>query len=144
MCYRDFGHCEMSYQNTCVLISIFSQSINQFSVTSFVIFAPNRGFHRRFDIASSFIESTKNSQKMASNDLSSNERFMSFNEQDVDVFIEEEENENTKRKTKDDIALFTTFLQSENESRHLEEMPPLTRFRFLHQQIYSIRKKTKR
>ena len=79
---------------------------------------------------------------MASNDLSSNERFMSFNEQDVDVFIEEEENENTKRKTKNDIALFTTFLQSENESRHLKEIPPQDLDSYISRFILSVRKQS--
>ena len=41
---------------------------------------------------------------MGINDLSSNESSMSWNEQEVEAFLEEEGNENPKRQTKNGIA----------------------------------------
>ena len=68
-----------------LFVAIFSQSKNQW-IFSYVIWL------------------FWDSQEMAINDLSSNERSMSWNEQEVEAFLEEEENENPKRQTKNDIA----------------------------------------
>lgn len=77
---------------------------------------------------------------MASETLSLNHRFMSFDGKDVEAFIEEEENENTKRKTKNDITLLNAFLQGENESRRLEEIPPQDLDSYLSRFLLSVRK----
>ena len=77
---------------------------------------------------------------MASETLSLNHRFMSFDGKDVEAFIEEEQNENTKRKTKNDITLLNAFLQGENESRRLEEIPPQDLDSYLSRFLLSVRK----
>ena len=63
------------------------------------------------------------------------ERFVSFNDRDVDEFIELEENANTKKKTEIDLGLVKSFVAKENESRPLEELSPqkldLYRSRFM-------------
>ena len=61
---------------------------------------------------------------------------MSFNDEDVDEFIELEENVNTKKKTEIDLGLIKSFIVKENERRPLEELSPqeldlyLSRFRY--------------
>ena len=54
------------------------------------------------------------------------ERFVSFNDRDVDEFIELEENANTKKlkKTEIDLGLVKSFIAKENESGPLEELSP--------------------
>ena len=52
------------------------------------------------------------------------ERFVSFNDRDVDEFIELEENANTKKKTEIDLRLVKSFIAKENEIRPLEELSP--------------------
>ena len=76
-----------------LFVAIFSQSRNQW-IFSHVIWLCNFRPKQRF--SSPFWDS----QKMAINDLSSNERCTSWNEQEVEAFLEEEENENPKRQTK--------------------------------------------
>ena len=59
---------------------------------------------------------------MASNDSM---RFVSFQEHEVDSFIENEENENTERKTKCDLVLLRkAFLLKADKARELEEIAP--------------------
>ena len=43
----------------------------------------------------------------------------------IHSFCEEEESENTKRKTFYDIRVFLEFLHSENEARNIHEIPPI-------------------
>ena len=45
-------------------------------------------------------------------------------DEDIHLFCEEEESENTKRKTFYDIKVFLQFLNSENEARNIHEIPP--------------------
>ena len=42
----------------------------------------------------------------------------------VEQFIEDHENENTKKKTQQNVALLKEFLTLKNESRLMEEIPP--------------------
>ena len=64
------------------------------------------------------------------------ERFLSFNDEDVDEFIKLEENVNTKKKTEIDFVLIKSFIMKENERRPFEELSPqeldlyLSRFRY--------------
>ena len=51
-------------------------------------------------------------------------RFFTVTDKDIDSFSEEQENENTKRKTFYDINVFLEFLHSENEARNMYEIPP--------------------
>ena len=41
-----------------------------------------------------------------------------------DKFIEDKKNKNTLSKTRGDVSLLTEFLNSKNESRRIEEIPP--------------------
>ena len=42
----------------------------------------------------------------------------------VEDFISEQENESTKKKTLQNVAVLQQFLASKNEERKLEEIPP--------------------
>ena len=49
-------------------------------------------------------------------------RFADINS--VEQFIEDQENENTTKKTQQNVALLEEFLTLRNESRHIEEIAP--------------------
>ena len=49
---------------------------------------------------------------------------MKITEQDIVSFSDEQENDNTKRKTYYDLKTFAEFLESEEETREIQEMPP--------------------
>ena len=67
---------------------------------------------------------------------------MSLIDTDVDDFIEEEENINTKKKTELDLALVNSFIFKENENRRrLEETPPQELDLYLSKFILAVRKK---
>ena len=42
----------------------------------------------------------------------------------LDKFIEDQKNKNTLSKTRRDVSLLTEFLNSKNETRKIEEIPP--------------------
>ena len=42
----------------------------------------------------------------------------------MDDFIDDQKNKNTRAKTGRDIILLKTFLQTKDESRNVEEIPP--------------------
>jgi len=68
-------------------------------------------------------------------------RFILFEEEDIEAFIELEENDNTKRKTKTDMTLLTTFLESQSERRRrLEDIPPEDLDPYMSRFILSVRK----
>ena len=50
-------------------------------------------------------------------------RFVSL-DKPIDKFIEDKKNKNTLSKTQRDVSLLTEFLNSKNESRRTEEIPP--------------------
>ena len=50
-------------------------------------------------------------------------RFVTVTDEDIHLFSEEQESENTKRKTFYDIKVFFEFLHSENEARNIHEIP---------------------
>ena len=50
-------------------------------------------------------------------------RFVSL-EKPIDKFIKDQKNKDTLSKTRRDVSLLTEFLNSENESRRIEEIPP--------------------
>ena len=58
--------------------------------------------------------------------FSSNKMASRFKDLDVSVedFISEQENESTKKKTLQNVAVLQQFLASKNEERKLEEIPP--------------------
>ena len=54
-------------------------------------------------------------------------RFVNITDEDVETFIEGEENENTRKKTRQDISLIVSFIASEkqtNESFEIEQLSP--------------------
>lgn len=51
-------------------------------------------------------------------------RFVTVTPEDIQSFSTEQENENTKRKTFYDIMVFLEFLNTENETRNIHEIPP--------------------
>ena len=60
----------------------------------------------------------------------------------VEQFIEDQENENTKKKTERNVALLNKeFLTLENESRLMEEMAPKELNAYISEFIISVRKK---
>ena len=58
----------------------------------------------------------------------------------VQEFIEDNENEPTRRKTKHDVALFHEFLSAKEESRLVEEIPAETLDDSLSEFIITVRK----
>ena len=62
-------------------------------------------------------------------------------DKDIDSFSEEQENENTKRKTFYDIKVFLEFLHSENEARNIHEIPPKELNNFAKKFFLSARKR---
>ena len=66
---------------------------------------------------------------------------MSLIDTDVDDFIEEEENINTKKKTELDLALVNSFIFKVNQNRRLEETPPQELDLYLSKFILAVRKK---
>ena len=68
-------------------------------------------------------------------------RFASL-ESSIQTFIEEQENQNTVKKTKRDVALFTEFLQKKGEARgEIAEIPPAELNELLSEFILSVRTK---
>ena len=68
-------------------------------------------------------------------------RFVTVTDKDIDSFSEEQENENTKRKTFYDIKVFLEFLHSENEARNIHEIPPKELNNFAKKFVLSVRKR---
>ena len=50
------------------------------------------------------------------------ERFVTFDITEVEEFIDNEENSNTRRKTKNNMALLSSFMAKEKENRQFEEI----------------------
>ncbi|KAL3890185.1 hypothetical protein ACJMK2_002477 [Sinanodonta woodiana] len=69
------------------------------------------------------------------------DRFKKVNSEDVDVFLEEQVNYNTKKKTEGDLKLCIAFLQSEGEQRFCEFIPPCDLNQHISHFILSVRKK---
>ena len=67
-----------------------------------------------------------------------------FKDLDVSVedFISEQENESTKKKTLQNVAVLQQFLASKNEERKLEEIPPEELNEYLSEFIITVRTKT--
>ena len=77
---------------------------------------------------------------MASNQTN---RFQSL-DSSVGEFIHGQENENTKKKTKHDVALFHEFLVLIGETRQMDELTPQELKEFLSEFLTTIRKKKKK
>ena len=74
---------------------------------------------------------------MASNQTN---RFQSL-DSSVEEFIGGQENENTKKKTKHDVALFHEFLVLKGEMRQMDELTPQELNKFLREFLITVRKK---
>ena len=59
----------------------------------------------------------------------------------VKQFIEDQVNENTKKKTQQNVALLKEFLKLKNESRLIEEIPPKELKAYIGEFIITVRKK---
>ena len=70
---------------------------------------------------------------------SSNSRFADVTS--VEEFIEGQENNNTKKKTEQNVALFKEFLRLKEESRPVEEISPRELTSFMSEFIITVRKK---
>ena len=64
-----------------------------------------------------------------------------FNHTDVDEFIEEVENINTKKMTEFDLAILNSFIFNENENRRLQEIPSQELDSYLSKFILAVRRK---
>ena len=69
------------------------------------------------------------------------ERFVTFDIREVEEFIDNEENSNTRKKTKNDMALLSSFIAKKKENRQVEEVPPQELDIFLSRFLLSVRKK---
>ncbi|KAL3890375.1 hypothetical protein ACJMK2_002658 [Sinanodonta woodiana] len=69
------------------------------------------------------------------------DRFKKVPSEDVYVFLEQQANINTKKKTEGDFKLFIAFLQSEGEQRFREFIPPSDLNQHISHFILSVRKK---
>ena len=71
-------------------------------------------------------------------------RFVNITDDDVEIFIEGEENENTRKKTRQDISLIVSFIASEkqtNESFEIEQLSPEELDGHLSKFLLAVRKK---
>ena len=59
----------------------------------------------------------------------------------VDEFIEQQENENTKRKTEQHLSLLNKFLSSKNEKKSMEDIPSAELNVYLSEFIIKVRTK---
>ena len=74
---------------------------------------------------------------MASNQTN---RFQSI-DSSVEEFIDGQENEDTKKKTKHDVALFHEFLVLKGETRQMDELTPQELNKFLSEFLLTVRRK---
>ena len=73
---------------------------------------------------------------MASNQSN---RFQSL-DSSIEEFIDEQENENTKKKTKHDVALFHEVLVLKGETRQMDELAPQELNKFLSEFLITVSK----
>ena len=67
---------------------------------------------------------------------------MELEDHDVEMFIDDEENQNTKKKTMYDIALVNSFITKESEAgQPIEQLPPQELDRLLNKFLLAVRKK---
>ena len=59
----------------------------------------------------------------------------------IEKFIEDQKNKNTLSKTRRDVRLLSEFLNSKNESRRIEEIPPKELNEYISEFIIAVRKK---
>ena len=69
------------------------------------------------------------------------ERFVTFDITEVEEFINNVENSNTRRKTKNNMVLLRSFMAKEKENRQFEEILPQELDNYLSRILLSVRKK---
>ena len=69
------------------------------------------------------------------------ERFVTFDITEVEEFIDNEDNSNTRKKTKNDMALLSSLMAKEKENRQFEEIPPQELNNYLSRFLLPVRKK---
>ena len=69
------------------------------------------------------------------------ERFVTFDITEVEEFIDNEENSNMRKKTKNNMALLSSFMAKEKENRQFEEIRPQELDNYLSRFLLSVRKK---
>ena len=69
------------------------------------------------------------------------EKFVTFDITEVEEFIDNEENSNTRRKTKNNMALLSSFMAKEKENRQFGEILPQELDNYLSRFLHSVRKK---
>ena len=72
--------------------------------------------------------------------LNQTNRFQSLGSS-VEVFIDGQENENTKKKIKHHVAMFHEFLLSQCEMRQMDKLTPQELNKFLSEFLMMVRKK---
>ena len=110
-----------------LLVKISSMHVVFFRQSHCVI--PTRHIHPEIDVS----PRDRGFRKMA--------RFVRFSYDDIKRFNEENENENTKRKTFYDTKVFLDFLEVEGEQRKIEEIPPNVLKNLAAKFVLSVRKK---
>ena len=69
------------------------------------------------------------------------ERFVTFDITEVEEFIDNKENSDTRRKTKNNMALLSSLMTKEKENRQFEEILPQELDNYLNRFLLSVRKK---
>ena len=69
-------------------------------------------------------------------------RFVVVSDDDVNAFSEQQENENTKKKTLYDLKIFREFLETCDEKREIENITPVKLQAIIKKFVLAVRKKT--
>ena len=70
-------------------------------------------------------------------------RFVVVSDDDVNAFSEQQENENTKKKTLYDLKIFREFLETCDEKREIENVTPVELQAIIKKFVLAVRKKKK-
>ena len=68
-------------------------------------------------------------------------RFVEVSDDDVNAFSEQQENENTKKKTLYDLKIFREFLETCDEKREIENITPVELQAIIKKFVLAVRKK---
>ena len=69
-------------------------------------------------------------------------RFVVVSDDDVNAFSEQQENDNTKKKTLYDLKIFREFLETCDEKREIENITPVELQAIIKKFVLAVRKKT--
>ena len=71
-------------------------------------------------------------------------RFVVVSDDDVNAFSEQQENENTKKKTLYDLKIFRKFLETCDEKREIENLTPVELQAIIKKFVFAVRQKKRR